>query len=74
MTPNWQSFAQALFARHPIVPPSPDVLAADLPASREPTITHLSVSAGREKRKFEHLRETTSLTDAWPPKQASGSK
>ena len=36
MTPNWQSLAYALFARRPIVPQPPDVLAADPPASREP--------------------------------------
>jgi hypothetical protein len=36
MTPNRQSPAYALFARRPIVPQPPDVLAADLPASQEP--------------------------------------
>ena len=36
MTPNRQSPAYALFARRPIVPQPPDVLAADPPASREP--------------------------------------
>jgi hypothetical protein len=36
MTPNRQSLAYALFARRPIVPQPPDVLAADPPASREP--------------------------------------
>jgi hypothetical protein len=36
MTPNRQSPAYALFARRPIVPQPPDVLAADPPASQEP--------------------------------------
>jgi hypothetical protein len=36
MTPNWQSPAYALFARRPIVPQPPYVLAADPPASQEP--------------------------------------
>ncbi len=36
MIPNWQSPAYALFARRPIVPQPPDVLAADPPASQEP--------------------------------------
>jgi hypothetical protein len=36
MIPNRQNPAYALFARHPIVPQPPDVLAADLPASQKP--------------------------------------
>jgi hypothetical protein len=36
MTPNRQSPAYALFARRPIVPQPPDVLAADPPAHQEP--------------------------------------
>jgi hypothetical protein len=36
MTPNRQSPAYALFARRPVVPQPPDVLAADPPASHEP--------------------------------------
>ena len=36
MTPNRQSPAYALFARRPIVPQPPDVLAADPPAGQEP--------------------------------------
>jgi hypothetical protein len=36
MTPNQQSPADALFARRPIMPQSPDVLAAEPPASQEP--------------------------------------
>jgi hypothetical protein len=36
MTPNRQSPAYALFARRPILPQPPDVLAADPPASQEP--------------------------------------
>src|SRR5580658_7860019 len=104
MTPNRQSHAYALVARRPIVPPPPDVLAADLSASQEPLppsgtentaecplpapaaaasapivklphqklktaqhIAHLSLLGGREKQKFEHLRETKDLAVAWPP-------
>ena len=36
MIPNRQNPAYALFARRPIVPQPPDVLAADPPASQEP--------------------------------------
>jgi hypothetical protein len=36
MIPNWQSLACALFARRPIVPQPPDLLAADPPANRKP--------------------------------------
>jgi len=36
MTPNRPSHAYALFARRPIVPQPPDVLAADPPAGQEP--------------------------------------
>jgi hypothetical protein len=36
MTPNRRGPAYALFARRPIVPQPPDVLAADPPASQEP--------------------------------------
>jgi hypothetical protein len=36
MIPNRQSPAYALFTRRPNVPHTPDVLAADLPASQEP--------------------------------------
>jgi hypothetical protein len=36
MTPNRQSPAYAFFARRPIVPQLPDVLAADPPARQEP--------------------------------------
>ena len=36
MTPNRPSHAYALYARRPIVPQPPDVLAADPPAGQEP--------------------------------------
>jgi hypothetical protein len=31
------------------------------------TIAHLNILGGREKQKFEHLRETKDLAAAWPP-------
>ncbi len=34
-----------------------------------PSIAHLNLLGGREKQKFEHLRETNDLAVAWPPEK-----
>jgi hypothetical protein len=51
----------------PVYPSSEDGLLNESTTKDGQLIAHLNYLGGREKQKFDHLRETKDLAVAWPP-------